>query len=114
MSQVPTIGRIVHVVSIGSPEHVPAIITYVHRPGAYHSDPAKDGTLLNIGMWDPAGEPTPGIQGIPEDQTCQREMSWHWPERTGEAPVPSMGPIQFSGDQKQQILALIESKLNKK
>lgn len=80
-SQVPTVGLIVHVTQRGSPEHVPAVICYVHPSGAHRSDPAKDGILLNVGCWDCHGEPTPGIQGIPEDQTGQREMSWHWPER---------------------------------
>jgi len=107
MSQTPTIGRIIHVrLYPNSPEHVPAIVTYVHPPGAHRSDPAKDGTLLNIGLWDPMGGPSPGIQGIPEDQTAQRPMSWHWPEVTA-APAPK----GFTEDQKQQILALIESKL---
>ncbi len=80
MSQVPTVGRIVHITQKESPEHLPAVIVYVHPPGAHRSNLALDGTLLNVGCWDPRGEPTPGIQGLPEDQTGKRPQSWHWPE----------------------------------
>jgi len=92
MPQVPTIGRIVHITQKGSPEHLPAFVVYVHPPGAHRSNTALDGTLLNVGCWDVHGEPTPGIQGIPEDQTGAREQSWHWPERTDTgvvSPVPT-------------------------
>jgi hypothetical protein len=77
----PAVGRIVHVTQQSSPEHVPGIVCYVHPPGAFKSDPATDGILINVGAWDPRGRPTEGLDGVPEDQTGKRVNAWHWPER---------------------------------
>lgn len=68
----PSVGRIVHFVQKNSPEHVPGVICYVH----------KDGSTINIGCWDPRGNPTSGIDGVREDQTGATPLTWHWPERS--------------------------------
>lgn len=82
----PSVGRVVHVVMnpAQSPEHLPAVICAVLPPGAHRSNPAVDGTLLNVGLWSPTGQPMEGLQGLPEDQEARRPMSWHWPERLPE------------------------------
>lgn len=77
----PTVGRIVHFVQQHSPEHLAAVVCAVLPPGAHRSHPEKDGTLLNLGMWSPAGHPSEGVEGVPEDQIGKRANSWHWPER---------------------------------
>jgi hypothetical protein len=90
--QIPSVGRIVHYVSYGTPggeygkEHRAAIITAVHgdQPVPEHGVPYVDLCVLNpTGFFFNQGvlhdEPLVdehGHQGL-------RGGTWHWPERVG-------------------------------
>ncbi len=72
----PTVGRVVHYISHGSPngqylpEHRSAMITAVDSAGG-----------VSLAIFNPTGIFFSLL--VPEDQTAQAPGSWHWPEREG-------------------------------
>ncbi len=74
--QVPSVGRMVHYVSYGSPnkEFVPshraAVVTEVHNPG-------EPTSVLSLCVLNPTGMYF--SVGIYYDETCA-PGTWHWPE----------------------------------
>jgi hypothetical protein len=107
MAQTPTVGRVVHYVSFGSPggEYPSvcraAVITEVGE------DPAviglavlnPTGMFFNVGVGQDDGAETPGAPGCPLDHhagpfrycSCgwaeahPKGGTWHWPERSSSA-----------------------------
>lgn len=90
--QVPSVGRIVHYVSYGTPggEYAKAcraaIVAGTGEPLHYPSHPddlGEDGALLaDLCVFNPTG--LFFNQGVPQDERSAHERSggtWHWPER---------------------------------
>lgn len=85
--QVPSVGRVVHYVSWGSPgsefkggEHRAAIITEVYPTGSDVIDMDKVGicVLSPTGLWF--------NRHTPFDPLGQERGSWHWPEHVPALP----------------------------
>jgi hypothetical protein len=83
----PTVGRIVHYVSYGTPggEYASqcraAVVTEVTGPAF---DPATggdadDSTVVGLCVLNPTG--TFFNQGVVQDEAGHRGGTWHWPER---------------------------------
>ena len=79
----PSVGRIVHYVSYGTPggEYVSqcraAIITGTHDDN--NPEPAKTRTFVDLCVLNPEGMFFNRVVGLDEDE--KRGGTWHWPER---------------------------------
>lgn len=76
----PSVGRIVHYVSYGTPggeyqsECRAAIITAVHRKA-----PADRNVYVDLAVLNPGG--VFFDHGLPQDEDVHLGGTWHWPER---------------------------------
>jgi hypothetical protein len=86
----PTVGRIVHYVSYGTPggeygsECRAAIVTEVTRAEVNEENPAGDGIYRDtVGLM--VANPTGQFfnRGVLQDEEGRAGGSWHWPEREG-------------------------------
>jgi hypothetical protein len=88
----PSIGRIVHYVSYGTPggeyksECRAAIVTEVQ------DDPAGS---VGLCVLNPAGQFF--NRAVPHDETGKSGGSWHWPERTEEGFEPTSQVMRRAG-----------------
>jgi hypothetical protein len=84
----PSVGRIVHYVSVGTPggeyasECRAAIVTAVgtllgYQPGRGEVD--SEAEVVDLAVLNPTG--LFFNQGVPEDQDGKAGGTWHWPER---------------------------------
>jgi hypothetical protein len=77
----PSVGRIVHYVSYGTPggeyksECRAAVITEV----GMNSHPAPPGTLVGLCVLNPSGQFF--NRRVDQDETGHAGGTWHWPER---------------------------------
>jgi hypothetical protein len=91
--QVPSVGRVVHYKSYGTPggEFEPAcraaIVTEVpdRVPDGYDSTNANDGTVVSLCVLNPSGMFFD--QYLSYDEAGTSGGTWHWPERTGPTTV---------------------------
>ena len=63
----PFVGALVRYVLPNSPEHVAAIVAYVH----------PDQSSVNLTVFMPTGIPGP-VLGVREDQVSDSRGTWHW------------------------------------
>ena len=87
MSDIPSVGRIVHYRSSTSSECMAALVTRIH-PDVVHGPGVLN---LNVYYFDGGQAPRFGVrEGTSSGQ-------WHWPERTGGPVAP--GQIYLMGEQ---------------
>jgi hypothetical protein len=84
---VPSVGRIVHYVSHGTPPRADGSQAYASE--------CRAAVITEISAISPSGEPQPvGLcvlnptgeffnRGVVQDEVDHSGGSWHWPERTG-------------------------------
>jgi len=91
----PTVGRVVHYVSHGTPvnpdgsqaftsECRAAIVTEVTEAEVNEQNPAGDGTFrqaVGLAVLNPTGQFF--NRGVLEDEDGHAGGTWHWPERAG-------------------------------
>jgi hypothetical protein len=109
----PSVGRIVHYVSYGTPageygkECRAAIVTQVNGPGADEHERVGVAVLNPSGMFfhDDLPELDPAAHGY-------RGGTWHWPERepSGDAPKVQVS-ADLSPQQVKQITGMIQASL---
>ena len=86
--QTPSVGRIVHYVSYGTPggeygsECRAAVVTEVTQVEVNEQDPAGDGIFresVGLAVLNPSGQFF--NRGVLQDEDGHAGGSWHWPER---------------------------------
>jgi hypothetical protein len=109
----PTVGRIVHYVSYGTPsgeygkECRAAIVTQVNAPGADEHERVGVAVLNPSGMFfhDDLPELDPALHGY-------RGGTWHWPEREPQGEQPQVHvTADLSPQQVKHVTAMIHAAL---
>lgn len=79
----PTVGRIVHYVSYGTPggEYASQCRAAVVTEVGTASDPAGFDSAVGLCVLNPTGQFF--NQGVMQDEDGHRGGTWHWPERAG-------------------------------
>lgn len=91
MEQIPSVGRIVHYVSYGSPggEYTSqcraAVVAEVYGPGNPHPDPevlsgVAGSEWVSLVVLNPGGL---FFNDVCHDESTKQGGTWHWPERVG-------------------------------
>ena len=81
----PSIGRVVHYVSFGTPggeygsECRAAVVTEVGEVFVPDGQPVPEGTPVGLAVLNPTGMFF--NRGVMQDETGHAGGTWHWPER---------------------------------